>query len=286
MENTVTSYNVSTLPSNYNTYIPSRNLDPFFDVTRLPLFAKGESDNKEIERDALFSPTGDMLGVVSKNYKVVNNYDVASLFDEFFSDMSIYQVKDMVSGNGGKWLREYIVDEDKYSVTVDNNDELKLKVIISNGYDAKSGVKFDLAFWRQVCSNGMMGWRKQVGTRFSHFSDGILDKLEGLLNKGFSNVSEFANTWQSWNKIPFGKKEFEGFVNSRDYLSDKKKKNTIGYYEPIMSKFGEKETKWGSYNVLTAIATHYTSARDNNVANVFSNGYREMERVTRDFWNY
>jgi len=286
MENTMTEYNVSTLPNNYKTYIPSRNMDPFFDVARFPIFAKSNTGEKEIAKDALFSPNGDVLGLVSKNYNIVNNVDVASLFDEFFSEMNVLSVRDHVSGNGEKWLRDYVVDEDKYSVTVDKDDHLKLKVTVSNGYDAKSGVKFAVSFWRQVCSNGMMGWKKEIGQSFSHFNKNVLEELDGLLNQGFGKVSEFAEAWQNWTQIPFTKKDFVGFVESRDYLTDKKKDNTISYYDPIMNKYKENETKWGAYNVLTAIATHHTNSRNKNVSNVFSNGYREMQRVTRDFWNY
>lgn len=282
----MTENNVSTLPTNYKAYFPSKNLDPFFDVSRLPVFAKSNTGDKEIAKDALFSPNGDVLGLVSKGYNLVNNVDVASLFDEFFSEMNVHSVKDHVSGNGEKWMRDYVVDEDKYSVTIDKDDHLKLKVTVSNGYDAKSGVKFAVSFWRQVCDNGMMGWKREIGQSFSHFNKNILGSLDEILNQGFGKVSEFADTWQSWTQIPFTKKDFVGFVESRDYLTDKKKNNTVSYYDGIMNKYNENETKWGAYNVLTAIATHYTNSRNNSVSNIFSNGYREMQRVTRDFWNY
>jgi len=268
-------------------YIPAKNMNPFFDVTRCPLSTTFNGQPKDVARDALFSPNGDLLGVVSPKYNLVENKDVKAVFDEFFSSLNVYSVTDKVSGNGGKWLREYVLNEDKYTVHIsDKKEEIAMKVTIGNGYDGKTSVFMNFSAWRQVCSNGMMGWKKMIGRKFNHFTNDILDHLKNEIDKGFNGMSNNFETWEKWSKEKFTKNQFEGFVNSREYLSDKQKNVTNGLYIPVMNKFNEEETKWGAYNVLTAIATHHTQSRNKNVANDFSNGFRVMNRVTRDFYEY
>ena len=266
-------------------YIPSKNLNPFFEVKRCALYADNNG-RVDTNRDGLFSENGDLLGIVSKRYSLVENKDVKTVFDDFFSKYKIHSIKDKVSTNGDKWIREYILDEDDYTVVVDNDDVLKTRVSIYNGYDGKTSVGLDISFFRQVCSNGMMGWKNAIGTKFSHFSNDIISKLENTLDNGFKNIVKNVDTFDEWSKIPFKEKDFEKFIDSRKYLSKKQKKATNGLYLPIKSEFKEKDTKWGGYNVLTAIATHHTASRNKDVDNVFSNGYKTISRVTKDFFEY
>jgi len=268
-------------------YIPSKNMSPFFDVTRCPLTTTLNGQPKDVARDALFSPTGDLLGVVSPKYKLIQNHEVVGVFDEFFSGLDVMSVTDKVSGTGGKWLREYILNDDKYTVQIgDKKDELKTKVTVGNGYDGKTSVFMNFSAWRKVCSNGMFGWKQLIGRKFSHFTNGILDHLGNAVNFGFNEMQGNFETWDAWSRQKFTEKDFKGFVDSREYLSDKQKTATTNLYLPIMNKYKEEETKWGAYNVLTAIGTHHTSSRDKDVANDFSNGHRVITRVTKDFYRF
>jgi hypothetical protein len=272
---------MTTVTSNYT---PAKNLSPFFEVTRCPLTTTLNGKSVDVARDALFSPKGDLMGVVSPRYKVITNAEVVNVFDEFFSTLNVYSVKDMVSGNGSKWVRSYILNDDKYTVAVAGKDELKMMVSIHNGYDGKSAVGMYFSAWRKVCSNGMMGWKKLIGKTFSHFTNGILDQLRAITETGFNNMKDNFVTWEEWAKTPFTQTQFMGFIDEREYLSDKQKTATKDLYLPIMNKYGEEETKWGAYNVITAIATHYTSSRNKNVDNIFSSGYKTMDKVAKDFY--
>jgi len=267
-------------------YTPAKNMNPFFEVTRCPLKTTFNGVEKEVARDALFSPTGDLLGIVSPKYKLVKNQEVVNTFDEFFSGLNVASVTDKVNQTGGKWMREYILNDDKYVATVGKNkDTLKTKITIYNGYDGKTSVGMNFSAWRQICSNGMFGWKKLIGRKFSHFTNDILGYLGAAVDTGFNEMQTNFNTWEKWSEIPHTEKQFQGFIDDREYLSDKQKKEYKGLYLPIMNKYKESETLWGSYNVLTSIGTHYVSSRNKDVANDFSNGYRTISRVTNDFYN-
>lgn len=224
------------------------------------------------------------MGVVSPRYSLVYNKDVAELFDEFFENYNVKVVQDKVSGNGSKWMRDYIISDDRYTVAIGKDDILRTKVTVYNGYDGKTSVGMTFSAWRQVCKNGMMGWKDIIGEKFSHFSKNILDYLKSTMDKGFAGMSSNFKMFEKWNDIPFTEVQFKGFIDDLEYLSDKQKEATKGLYIPIMNQYNEKATVWGAYNVLTAIATHHTSSRNNLVSNEFSNGYKTITRVTKDFF--
>jgi len=278
---------MNTLTTVTKNYTPAQNVNPFFDVIRCPLHTTFNGEDKKISKDALFSPMGDLLGVVSPKYKVVTNKEVVDVFDEYFGKLKIHSVKDKVSGNGGKWIREYVLDEDDYTVSIGKSDDVvKTKVSIMNGYDGQTSVGMIISAWRMVCSNGMMGWGKILGKKFSHFSKNIIDQLDSSLKNGYDGMKDNFKLWEEWTEIPFTQKEFKGFVDSRKYLSDKQKETTSNLYIPIKNQFKEPDNKWGAYNVITAMATHHTKSRDKTVDNEFSNGYKTMSRLAKDFYKY
>jgi len=279
----IMTYSITNVTSNY---VPAKNLSPFFEVTRAPMSAMVDGEYKTVARDALLSPNGDLMGVVSPRYKVVTNNSVVNVFDEFFSTLKIQKVVDRVSGNGAKWIRDYIIEDENYVVTIGkkNDDVLKTKVSVSNGYDGKTSVSLDFSAYRQICSNGMMGWKKTIGTKFSHFSIDILSSLKSTLDVGFVGMKKNFNLFDTWTKIPYTEKQFMGFIDDRSYLSDKQKEATKGLYLPVMNQYKEEETVWGAYNVITAIATHHTASRNKSVDNIFSSGYKTMAKVAKDFF--
>lgn len=269
------------LTSNYQ---PAKNMTPFFDITRKPLKTMYNGEELDLGKDVILAPNGNVLGFVAPTYQVVMNEDVAKVFDEHFSTMKVHSMTDMVSTTGEKWMREYVIDEPKYTVSIGGKDDLKMKVVVFNGYDAKTAVGYYIEMWRKVCSNGMMGWKKMVGKTFGHFTSDIIPKLQGYMDTGFIEMRKNFGVWEMWNEQEFKEKQFNEFIDGRKYLTERKKKQINDFYVPIMNKYKEEETLWGAYNVLTAIATHHSESRDDNVAKEFSNSYRVMSRVTKDFW--
>ena len=216
----------------------------------------------------------------SKDNLFKGSKKVTNIFDSFFVNMKTHSVRDLVNNNGSKWRREYILDDDKYTVNIGKKkDQVKTKITVHNGYDGKTSVGVTFSAWREICSNGMMGWKKVIGKKFSHFNSKILDNLSNTINEGFTQLSNNFNKWESWSDTEYTEKDFQGFVDKADFLSDKQKKATIDMYKPIMVEYNEDSTKWGAYNVITAIASHHISSRNKKVPVEFSKGYSNMEKT-------
>lgn len=275
--------------------------NPFFDVHRVPVF--GEIDNPEgpyrvdLGKDALINAeTMDPVGMVSRNYVLVENQDVVGLFDEAFGNLKIQEIRDHLNPSGSKFIRDIILDEDKYSADITNRgDVVKTKIRLWNGYDGRTAVGFTVGAWRQICSNGMMGWADIYCRTYQHMSTGLIDQIRNEFELNFSRFGSNFELWGNWAALPFGQSDFNTFIDFHtkgkglspervQYLSEKQAEGIKGLYEPIMNEFGEDETRWGAFNVLTAIATHHTKARKGS--NLFSQGHRRMERLSEDFYSF
>ena len=66
------------------------------------------------------------------------------------------------------------------------------------------------------------------------------------------------------------------------YLSEKQAEGIKTLYPTIMNQYNESETKWGAYNVITAIATHHTKTPSTK-SHLFTQGYKRTERLAEDF---
>lgn len=260
-------------------------ISPFYEVVRQPLYADLNGQKIRSNKDALINPELNLIvGEVGKNYKLVTNNEVANVMDEALADIKTYDVKDHLDGTTGRWAREIILDDENYMFNIKGNDECKVKVDIFNGYTGTKSVGFQVSAYRLVCSNGLMGWQKQLSVSIPHIREGIVEEIRDKFNETVDKFWNKTRIWEAWADQDFTQDDFNNFINTRDYLSDKMKDNIKGYYVPLMEEYKEEETKWGAYNVLTAMATHHTQAR--NGSHLFSNAYKRIQKIINDFESY
>jgi hypothetical protein len=261
--------------------------ESFFNVIREPAFAEVNGEKVYTGKDVLINEENNsVLGVVSPNYKLVTHNEIAEISEEAFSDIN-HTVIDHLNGQENKWVREIIIEDDEYSFDIDQ-DHLKAKVCFYNGYNGKTSAGMELSAWRQVCSNGLMGWGKIYGVNLPHMTDNITDIIRNKFSDNFENFREIFSTWDEWSKITYTEKMFHDFLdvrvkNKKHYLSEKQGEFIKELYPVIMNRYNERETKWGTYNVLTAISTHHTTARKGS--NIFGNAYNRIARLTSEFFN-
>lgn len=259
-----------------------KEYNPFFEVTRQPLFTRFGDKEIRSSRDALINPElGVIVGEVGKNYKVVTNNEVAEVFDTAFADVPKLFTRDHLNGTTGSWVREVVLNDPEFGFVVDGNDECKVRVSIFNGYTGKKSVGFKVSAYRLICKNGMMGWSNLLSVSIPHIKEGIIDTIRDEFHTKINVLRNKIDVFTAWTDERFTQNDFNLFVDTRETLSDKMKDKIKGYYLPIKNKYGEKENRWGAYNVLTAIGSHYTEAQKGS--HLFSNAYKRIEKLVNEF---
>ncbi len=272
-------------------------MNPFFNLITKPAISVLD-DGTEIDtgRTALINEENyNVVGLVSDQYKVVENKEIANVAEEAFSDLKIKKTVDHINSKTSRWMRSIILEDSSYTFEVENDDLVSFKIDLYNGYDGKTGAGYLLSAWRQICDNGLMGWKKQYGFHFHHLTEGIVDKIRESLDLNINMFSENITIWEEWAKVPFDEEDFRHFIENRTkyrdedskdgynkILSEKQTESIKSLYPEIKNRFNERDTKWGAYNILTAIASHYTKARKGSY--IFSNPYKRIQKLCQEFY--
>lgn len=268
----------------------SRN--PFYEVKVEKLMTES---GLETNKNALVnSETNDIVGLVSPNYDVVTNKTVADLFQEAVKDVGIKDVINHLDGTTKRW-KQFIVLGDKLKYEVAPGDHVSICLNVYNGYDARTAYGYSLMGYRWLCSNGMvMGKKKLFSDSFTHY-DGNVNKLRDSFELKFDYFRKNALLWGKWTGEHFDKAKFNMFLDNHtkpvkakaekhEYITPKISQGIKDSFYPLLKKQHLKENKWGSFNVLTYLATHETKARKGS--NVFSNRYNNINKLAGDFYSW
>ena len=257
-------------------------MNPFFKVERQPLYTEFNGQKLRSNRDALINTENNtIVGEVGHNYQVIPNQEVADVFDTAFKDIKVSSIKDHLSGTTGNWQREIVIDDANFNFNVNGDDSCKLKVIVFNGYTGKRAVGFTVGAYRLVCENGLMGWKNNLSFSLNHLNTGIIDRIKYGFEDKVEVFGDTIKTFDVWSQERFSQDNFNTFLLTRDYLSEKQVDKFKALYITVKKQFNEDDSKWGAYNVLTAISTHYTKARRGS--HIFSNGYKTVTKLVKDF---
>lgn len=270
-------------------------MDPFFTVERIPAVAIMDGLQVETGQDALVNAdTKECVGMVSRGYNVVTNEDLQTVVDEALGKLPVLKVDDHLNSKSNKWVRDIILDAPEFNHQIKTNDTVHTKVQIINGYGSKTAAAIAVSMWRQVCTNGMFGWKNMFRASYSHITSNIVEKIADDFGRGALEIKGQVDLWKNWAEVPFTKDQFALFIDNHTkeaplalpsaFLSEKQAEGIKGLYDPIMEQYNEDETKWGAYNVITAIASHHVQARAGS--HIFSQPYSRMNKLANAFYEW
>jgi hypothetical protein len=140
-----------------------------------------QDDEKEMfirfENDAV-------RAVFSKRYQTIDNTDVLNRLDQlgFGLETEVHAQIDP------QFMSLSLPDESK-SFLVKRGDSITPAITISNSEIGLSSLKIESAFWRLICTNGLIS-KASVTSSFRHISKRVLEELPMILR----NVSQEAST--------------------------------------------------------------------------------------------
>lgn len=261
--------------------------NPFFNVLRSKLFTEVNGEKLDLPRYALLNEENNgLLGVVTDDYEIVPNVQVAEIFDEAFKDRHAAQVIDHLDVNGRGWKRHIVFDKDDLTFEVAPGDHVGVMLEIYNSYTGRSSYGYNLMGYRWICSNGQIMGRENIFSEsFSHLTN-ALERIRTSFALKLTAFEQNVSIWRSWVDQPFSMRDMERYLDSRAYVTKKGAERTLALYEAIMNKEKHDQTKWGAYNTLTYMSSHEVSTRKEEASPLFSNSYDKYVRLARDFYVY
>ena len=272
-----------------------------YEVEKSPLFTKGagiiengngiEMIDSELEVPNYFAnirtDNNTVLGVVGKDYQIVQNREAFSFFDSIVGGGNgiLYET----AGALGKGERIFITAKLPDYIRVGNGDDITEKYIfLTTSHDGSGSITAAFTPVRIVCQNTLNASLKNMSNvvRIRHTAGAKqrLDnahKVMGLANK-LSN--ELENTFNHWAKIKVGDDEMKRLIQlalcpNKETLNHLQKgnfddvskvfKNTVddAFAYAMISESQKMETTkgtlFGAYNAVTGYFQNVRSYKDN-----------------------
>jgi phage/plasmid-like protein (TIGR03299 family) len=269
-----------------------------FEVAKKPLFAKVGRLQVPLENRVatVRTDTNDILGVVGKDYGILQNARAFDFFDALVDkDEAIYHTAGALGKGEKVWVLAKLPD---YIRVGKSDDVIEKYLLIYHGHDGRTSVNICFTPVRVVCQNTL----QQAMIRSNHSNKislshtrNIEDKVKnayellGLANKnadqmqqaftamskvkmGVDELDEYLNA--VWSKVPGAKKE-EDLKDGEDMLMSKKTyEDVIKFYEqgPGQDMKTAQGTLFGAYNAVTGYTDHIKSYNGDKLKSLWFNG--------------
>lgn len=254
--------------------------------------------NYDVERIELLTPEGNpsgffgnrrtdnsqVVGVVSENYRILQNRDLFSHADEVFQKMNLTTNKVNYITTRGRAQARAIYTFETIGVKVREKDDLVLQLTVANSFDGSLGASFNIGFLRVVCTNGLMA---PAGKGTNINKKHTLAVAESFTENKVKNAVDAFHRGAELFKPLFNTRISQGAGNNilgnlaqRKLVSHKIAKGIHEVWESPSYHQDSDRTLWGLYNAATEHLTHQVAPQRFELAQRFTqNIVNSLSRV-------
>jgi Domain of unknown function (DUF932) len=188
------------------------------------------------------------IGLVSKKYALLPHADVVDALRQTFKGQEV-QEKIRMTHNGARMHVEITLPNITLKV---EGDEIAMRLVVGNSYDASRKVNIAFGAYRVVCSNGMIIGRRLISVSRRHVGEVTID-VQQIRKQITVFTTQFKAT------APLMRKMATMTLASPKKFFDADTLHIPTYLTKIASEQFKKEedgTVWDAYNALTFAITH------------------------------
>lgn len=252
-----------------------------FEVKREPI---RNPTGKDTGFDTIYrKDSGDNLGVVSRNYKLVHHQDIVESIAEKFKSNKLPEISPLSLNLTGNGARMFLHLQFKQSYNLTNSrkdpDYISPGALAINSYDRSSQFVLEGFIRRVVCSNLMMVRESFLRIRSKHthnLEEGIIinkfvESFPNFKNSVIPKLSQMTNTLITEDKLIEGLNYFPGWVQEEglQYLQKHKKITYEEVEDNIEVSILNKLSAWEFVNCFTYILTHTEDINQENKVKLF-----------------
>jgi phage/plasmid-like protein (TIGR03299 family) len=235
------------------------------------------------------------LGMISGQYKIVQNSDAFAFTDELVGEGALYETAGVLQGGRRIWLLAKLPEVSLV------DDKVCPFLVFSNGHDGQGAVKVAITPIRVVCQNTLNLALKDAPRMWSVNHTGKIEyKMEEarrtlkLANIYMNHLSETSNKMS--NKS-IGHNEAIDFIEALIPMPKdagvQKEDNIISLRNELWTRYSEapdidkfRGTQWGMINAVSDFVTHrrpfkMTDTYQENLFRDVVDGHEEMDRAMR-----
>lgn len=237
------------------------------------------------------SDNGQVLGVVTDRYKIVQNRDAFSFVDSLIDEGVEFEKGGVFHFGKSAWLEAKIPES--YKIL---GDDVESHIVLVNSHDGKGAVKVNIIPLRLFCSNQLnMALRKAKRSWSANHSvriDGRIKEAQETLGLADAYMKELAKTADELAVAKMSDDEFRAILDKvypvdesmsarKITTTNEKKAGLMQYLEqPDLANF--RGTKWGVVGAITDYFDHTDGQRitknfaENRLEKIV-NGHKEID---------
>lgn len=185
-----------------------------YEVTKMPIYL---GDGTEIkDHFCTITNNGNQLGVVGKDYTVINNKEAFS-----FADIIVQEGRGIYETGGASKGSKNIIDYAKTFMVVRHadieilGDAFNSFTVFQNSFDGSSGIRMQFINLRLICLNGLTRKMKgqeniqKINIQHSQTAEQKIKIAHETLDKQHQYVEALKREAEKLANTPFSKKEFQ-----------------------------------------------------------------------------
>lgn len=217
-------------------------------------------DHKSVVR----SDNSGVIGVVGTRYLPIQNAPAFSFFDTVCAQHNAKYDRAYVIDNGHKVILEATVNG---PIEIRKGDEVLRKIRLINTFDGTSPFMAQFSIWRQICSNGLMGWAKENKCKIHHTKNADARTGEALriLASSVEYFEKFEAQCKELAQKILDKKMVDAFIKGCfGEVDSSRKKNLVEKVEELYEagRGTGQGTAYDLYNGYIEWIDHHRSADD------------------------
>jgi len=238
---------------------------------------------------------GEVLGVCSKRYAVVDNDTLISKAEDAFArkGMTNYERKVFVTEGGAKMRAVYDFSGDDFQMEVPKvGDVMGYRLSLQNSFDRSLRVSFALGFLRLVCTNGMQTLQKDISMVKKHSARLNLGDLltDAAIDKSLAQYRNAMDTFASLTDLEMTQEQgltvLQNYANS-NLLSEKLREGIAQVWNNPLEhhndgNVNEKRNGYQFYNAVTRFLTSddHSDNEGNSVGTLESTRFELSNRTS------
>lgn len=227
-----------------------------FDVDHIPA-PSFEHNGLTVKPDHFLNvrrDTGEVLGVASNRYGVVQNRDLIGVAEDAFgtADLGSYDRSVIVTGKGEKLFATYDFKDRNRALKV--GDEVGMRLTLQNSFDTTLRLSFAIGALRLVCTNGMTTMERDVDMTSKHNSNVDVNFLSDSVKVAVQRFDAACTTFDKLSEVQFDHDKGFNVLNrlaQSKVISDRQSTKIAAIWASPDYKEDQDRTLWNLYNAST-----------------------------------
>lgn len=198
--------------------------------------------------------TGEVLGVASNRYGVVQNRDLIGVAEDAFgkSDLGSYDRSVIVTGKGEKLFATYDFKDRNRALKV--GDEVGMRLTLQNSFDTTLRLSFAIGALRLICTNGMTTMERDVDMTSKHNSNVDVNFLSDSVKVAVQRFDAACTAFDKLSEVQFDHDKGFNVLNrlaQSKVISDRQSTKIAAIWASPDYKEDQDRTLWNLYNAST-----------------------------------